>query len=400
MKVLIFNSLYYPYRIGGAEKSVQLLAETLVLYGNTVTVATLHEGKGIKEELINGVRIVRFPLKNIYWINEKGKKSISKFIWHVIDINNFLMKYIVKRQFEGEEFDIVHTNNLAGFSVSIWTWCKQKRIKIIHTTRDYYLLNPNGTLFCNGENTSPEEFKAYAFSWLKKKKSQKVDAVIGISNYISSLHENHNYFKNAKSYVIYNPIPIIGKPSKVINKRSIVLGFIGRVEKAKGIEYFLDEMIAVKRSIVIKVAGKAEESYMAYLQNKYKCLNVEFLGLVDTEKFFPTLDYTVVPSIWNEPLGRVVIESYAYGIPVLGSCRGGIAEIIRHGETGFLFNIESAGALTTLVETLPDSCCPEYIRLSERANNFSKQFTQENIMNNYVKAYCEVIENTNKIQQN
>ncbi|EPG4683217.1 glycosyl transferase family 1, partial [Klebsiella pneumoniae] len=63
MKVLIFNSLYYPYRIGGAEKSVQLLAESLVLYGNTVTVATLHEGKGIKEELINGVRIVRFPLK-------------------------------------------------------------------------------------------------------------------------------------------------------------------------------------------------------------------------------------------------------------------------------------------------------------------------------------------------
>ncbi|MGR4296412.1 hypothetical protein [Klebsiella pneumoniae] len=126
MKVLIFNSLYYPYRIGGAEKSVQLLAESLVLYGNTVTVATLHEGKGIKEELINGVRIVRFPLKNIYWINEKGKKSISKFIWHIIDINNFLMKHIVKRKFEGEEFDIVHTNNLAGFSVSIWTWCQQK----------------------------------------------------------------------------------------------------------------------------------------------------------------------------------------------------------------------------------------------------------------------------------
>ena len=99
-------------------------------------------------------------------------------------------------------------------------------------------------------------------------------------------------------------------------------------------------------------------------------------------------------------MGRVVIESYAYGIPVLGSCRGGITEIIRQGETGFLFNIESAGALTTLVETLPDSCCPEYNSLSEKANNFSKQFTQENIMKNYVNAYCEVIENTNKIQQN
>ncbi|MCS4274572.1 MULTISPECIES: glycosyltransferase family 4 protein [Raoultella] len=393
MKILIFNSLYYPYRVGGAEKSVQLLAETLVSFGNTVTVATLHEGKEIKEDIINGVRVVRFPLKNIYWLNAKGKKGILKFIWHVIDINNLLMQYIVNRKFKKESFDIVHTNNLAGFSVAVWTWCQRKKIKIIHTTRDYYLLNPNGTLFTNGINTSPADFRAWVFSWLKKKKSQRVNAVVGISEYISSLHANNFYFKNAKPFVIYNSIANITKSNKILNEQKIVLGFIGRVEKAKGIEFFLDEMIALKRDLIIKVAGKVEESYLVYLENKYKQLNVEFIGLVDAEKFYPSIDYTVVPSLWNEPMGRVVIESYAYGIPVLGSCRGGISEIVKQGETGFLFDVECAGSLTSIVEDLCDSSSAKYQSLSEKAQNFSKHFSQDNITNSYANAYYEVIHN-------
>lgn len=45
MRIMILNSLYYPYRVGGAEISVQLLAEQLVKLENEVKVITLHDKK-------------------------------------------------------------------------------------------------------------------------------------------------------------------------------------------------------------------------------------------------------------------------------------------------------------------------------------------------------------------
>ncbi len=55
MKIMIFNSLYYPYRVGGAEISVQLLAEELVRIGHDVKVITLHEKKSRLEDVLIGV---------------------------------------------------------------------------------------------------------------------------------------------------------------------------------------------------------------------------------------------------------------------------------------------------------------------------------------------------------
>jgi len=42
MKIMMINTLYHPYKVGGAEVSVQLLAEKLANMGHTVSVVTLH----------------------------------------------------------------------------------------------------------------------------------------------------------------------------------------------------------------------------------------------------------------------------------------------------------------------------------------------------------------------
>lgn len=43
----------------------------------------------------------------------------------------------------------------------------------------------------------------------------------------------------------------------------------------------------------------------------------------------------LVPSAWEEPFGRVVIEAYATGTPVIGTRLGALAELICDGETGW-----------------------------------------------------------------
>jgi glycosyltransferase involved in cell wall biosynthesis len=51
------------------------------------------------------------------------------------------------------------------------------------------------------------------------------------------------------------------------------------------------------------------------------------------------------PSIWPEPLARVVQEAMASGLVVIGTTTGGTPELLREGETGLTFPAEDATAL-------------------------------------------------------
>jgi len=50
-----------------------------------------------------------------------------------------------------------------------------------------------------------------------------------------------------------------------------------------------------------------------------------------------SLDLLIVPSKWNEPFGRVIIESMARKVPVAAKKSGGIPELLSCNQ-GFLFD--------------------------------------------------------------
>ena len=63
---------------------------------------------------------------------------------------------------------------------------------------------------------------------------------------------------------------------------------------------------------------------------------VELAGATDDlESVFASIDVLLVPS-WEEPFGRVVAEAMAAGVPVVATSRGGPAELITDGVTGYL----------------------------------------------------------------
>ena len=65
MKIAIVNTLYAPNKVGGAEKSVQILAEKLYFKGNDVIVICL--GKENLTYELNGIIIYQIKIKNSYW---------------------------------------------------------------------------------------------------------------------------------------------------------------------------------------------------------------------------------------------------------------------------------------------------------------------------------------------
>lgn len=60
----------------------------------------------------------------------------------------------------------------------------------------------------------------------------------------------------------------------------------------------------------------------------------------------------IIPSLLFEALGLVIAEGFAHGKPAIGSRRGGIPELIRHNETGLLFDPDRPEALLNAVRTL------------------------------------------------
>ncbi|WP_323080911.1 glycosyltransferase family 4 protein [Klebsiella variicola] len=396
MNILIVNTLYYPYKIGGAEKSVQLLAESLAKRGNQVTVATLTESNKTTENYLNGVRVIGFPLKNIYWFLDKNTSKLKKMLWHFLDIYNFRMKKDIRDYFINERFDVVHTNNLSGFSTAVWDWCKKNNTPIVHTARDYYLLHPNTTLFSNNSNILPECFEGRVFSFIKKVKSNHVSTFVSISSYVNEIHVKHGYFKNALKKTIYNSIECItsSHTEKSTHDERIVFGFLGRVEESKGIELLLKEYAKLDTNkYLLRIAGVGEKEYITSLVRTYKNVSIQFEGKVDIKNFLPGIDYLIVPSLWNEPMGRVVIESYSYGKPVIGSSRGGIKEIISNNKTGFLFDPDKEGELYNVLFNVSARQSLTYKELSDNALDYSKSFSTDAMVDEYVKYYEKSILN-------
>ena len=80
----------------------------------------------------------------------------------------------------------------------------------------------------------------------------------------------------------------------------------------------------------------------------------------------------VVPSVWEEPFGLVAVEAMALGVPVCASRLGGLADIVRHGETGFLFAPGDAAELAEQLNTLLDDSALRY-RLGEAGRRVAER---------------------------
>jgi glycosyltransferase involved in cell wall biosynthesis len=120
---------------------------------------------------------------------------------------------------------------------------------------------------------------------------------------------------------------------------------LGRLDPTKGMDVFLRALVgAPEARLEVDVRGVAQgPSGVAYLAQLRRIVEgdprVRFVPPVAAQDVVPTLaryDVTVVPSQWLETGPLVVLESFAAGVPVLGSRLGGIAELVRDGVDGLL----------------------------------------------------------------
>ena len=350
MKLLLINTLYYPHLVGGAERSVQTLAESLLNMGHEVTVISSYSEGKPKQDWVRGVKVYYLPLKNLYWpYSKRDPSTVQKLLWHAIDSYNPVMRREVARILDLEQADIVHTNNLSGFSAALWQDVKKRNLPLVHTLRDYYFLCPKATMY-KRNNCYRQCLDCKLLSIPKVAQVDLVDSIVGISEFILERHLDFGYFNRAFKSVIPNAYKAKGR---ILHSPSDKLrfGFLGRLAPTKGIELLLHTCQTLpQQSFELLLGGEGDKAYVAHLKQSYPLPNSSYLGHVDSANFFSQIDVLVTPSLWHEPMGRIVIEAFAYGVPVIGSNRGGLPGLIDEGSTGFIFDPDETKALQNALE--------------------------------------------------
>ena len=99
----------------------------------------------------------------------------------------------------------------------------------------------------------------------------------------------------------------------------------------------------------------------------------------------------VMPSICYETFGRAVIEAYVHGVPVIASRHGAMAELVRHGETGRLFDAGDPLKLREAVELIFQD--PDQLRRMRSAarQEFEQLYTADVNYELLIGAYNDVI---------
>lgn len=400
MKILAFSTFYYPHEVGGAEKSTRLVLEALSQKGHECHVVTL--GNTNEQHEYRDVQIKRTKIDNIYLPTGRGEKRnwIAKALWHAIDSWNPITFYKVKKLIETIRPDIVYTNNISGFSPSIWSACKTTGTPFVHTPRDFYLLCINSTMTRTGCQCTSQCISCRILTTIKRKQSNHIDHIAAISDFTVDTHRAANSLTASKSLTVYNPVEIENKhqSSECANHELLKIGYIGRLDRTKGLEELIAAVKTMSSTHATKlaIAGSGDPEYTEKI--KQMCLGFEktisIIGHQKPADFFPNIDILVVPSTWNEPLGRVVIEAFSYGKPVVATHVGGIPEVAQ-GLAAITISDNSPQAIIRGVAEMQERIHNHSENVRNAAHEEAQKYSTQRVANNIEQYFNSIVLSSN-----
>jgi len=400
MKICQISNLYNPYIIGGAEIYAERLSKELST-NNEVIVLTSQPFKNIRDLLVNvnthdKIKVYSFYPLNIYHAYfAKNKPIILKPFWHVIDIWNYHSYLIVRSILKKEQPDIVHTHNLNGISLSIGKAIRKNTLRWIHTAHDFSFFCPLANYSCKFTKTKFCSNNPFSFCGLYKSLKKKLiddcpDLVIFPSTSCRSVYQENGIFLKQKNCILpYG----IGIPDDPPIKRYFGFNvlYAGQLVEHKGIGLLVEvfKRIAAK-DWRLHIAGDGELrktlEELAGQDNRIK-----FYGNLSSQTLrtlYRQVDVTVVPSLWPEVLGIVILESLACATPVIASSIGGMTEIIKDRYNGLLFEPGNADGLQCLLKLMASNP-----KLTRRMRSNALRSSNKFLMENHIYKLMDFYEN-------
>ncbi|HEU4784868.1 MAG TPA: glycosyltransferase [Ktedonobacterales bacterium] len=163
----------------------------------------------------------------------------------------------------------------------------------------------------------------------------------------------------AIAQVIYNGVDVAAIPFRAEPSPEPSLLFAGRISPEKGVEDAL--AIAEQSGLPLVLAGDVYDT--RYFEQRIAPIlarlgeRVRYLGNVTREALYQLMGEAravLCMPHWEEPFGLVACEAQAAGAPVIGYRRGGLAEVVADGETGYLVAPGDVAAAVAAVQRVSE----------------------------------------------
>ena len=214
---------------------------------------------------------------------------------------------------------------------------------------------------------------------------------IGVSEYIRSRICEMGV-PEERAAVVYNGVNIPEQQRDSAGEEDSfppTIGIVGQIGPWKGHDDLVEALRILHeadRNVRCAIVGRGDDAYEADLRGRIAQYGlseaVEWRGFVqDTDDIYEGIDICAVPSRFSEPFGLVAAEAGARGIPVVATRRGGLPEIVEHGETGYLVEAEAPPELAERLRELVGH--PKQRRKMGRAarNRIGQVFSKEQMVN-------------------
>jgi glycosyltransferase involved in cell wall biosynthesis len=224
----------------------------------------------------------------------------------------------------------------------------------------------------------------------------RVHKFIAVSQSVSNCMQKFNInniitVPNSISTAKFKYNALSGSDKFGFSSKNFLLGMIGRIEKRKGFQQFLD-IIEKSNSIngLIVGEGTYESEVKSMVLNK---------NLYDKIKFLPFQSQDRLPDIYakldglflfstKEGLPLALLESQACGVPYIGNSIGGIKEVIKNGYNGFLIDDIDVAQVSDITSQIMEN--PEFYRKNAREIIEHKYSHQKRIAE-FEKLYLESV---------
>jgi glycosyltransferase involved in cell wall biosynthesis len=240
-----------------------------------------------------------------------------------------------------------------------------------------------------------------------KKYSLNFQKILCVSQAIKNDMINHGGLDSGSMSIVYNGIDVESfKPAhrpSLDPIRDISLLYAGSLVSHKGVHTVIEAMIILcnqrkVRNIALSLIGAGHPDYErqlhAMVEREGLGNNVRFLGRIPREQMpfaLREFDVLLFPSVWEEPLARIIQEAMATGLVVIGTTTGGTGELLVEGETGLTFDAEDSIMLADKIQKLVDD--PElYKHLSENGRRVVEaKFNVSRMLDEMEMALADVV---------
>lgn len=255
----------------------------------------------------------------------------------ISDIRAFIKLFVL---FKKKKFDIIHTHTAkAGFLGRIAARLAGA-CAVVHTPHGHNFYGYFGRL------------KSRLIIMLERMAALFADRIIALTDIEKKDMFWYNICPVSKISVVRSGIDLVRynkngldkerkKSELKINADDFLVGMMARLERVKGAAYFIEAVKYIsdefsKAKFLIVGDGPLKENLTLLARRLGIYDKITFTGWrEDIPDILSITDIVVLPSL-NEAVGRILLEAGASGKPIVATAVGGVPEIIRNGETGFL----------------------------------------------------------------